>query len=304
MKKMNYALACGALLLSTSAFAQDRQTVIFEGGAVQDYEVFTYYPNAVTYNVVVEFDPTATLVSDSGTSKTYANAVTYFNVELVDAQGNVLAGPSVAWDIDTMGANITPNVTFRNESYGDYLSFDINVGQGEIGHWIDLAGAQGTLYSDFSGFPQFTTGPSTASVDYIHLAMTQSWNPHFDVYGPLTSISYLVEDTDGDGLADNVDACVASNLDETVAFGGWYETGVTNYMDESGCSIMDHYAACEAESESTAPAGPVFSSFAGPSYCETSVGYSLQGEGVIDYTESRMLRNALYNYHRSGSQPR
>ena len=293
MKKINYALACGALLLASSVAAQ---TVTREVEITGDI-TSSYYSASATYRLVLELDESVSPSNQSLTSIDYNE-----NGYLVAASLNI-------YDASGEEAVIVGGFRFTGESYNylnyyqdassESINFSLYNGvQGDIGVYI-----QGTeLFELFAAQPTFTSSPETLSF-YMHYValdqLSQNWI-HDDPDGNVLSIGNLITDSDGDGLADDVDACVASNLDETVAFGGWYETGVTNYMDESGCSIMDHYAACEAESESTAPAGPVFSSFAGPSYCETSVGYSLQGEGVIDYTESRMLRNALYNYHRSG----
>ncbi|WP_411359126.1 hypothetical protein [Pseudidiomarina salilacus] len=303
MKKLNQALVCSALLLSLSAAAQERQTVIFEGGAVDDYEVFFYYPNAATYNVVIEFDPTATLLSDNGTSKAYSNAMTSFDVQILDSNGNVLEGPSIAWDLDTMGPNNVPNIAFTSDANGDRFSYSVynSFSNTYVNHWGGFSGPQGSLFADFSGFPVFVEGSSDATVDYTHLYTSSSLTyTHFDVYGPLLSISYSVADADGDGFADDVDACSVSLMDESVMFGGWLDSGVTNHVDASGCTVMDHYAACQpAEQEETSRFSRFQPRYSGPSYCEKQVSYELNGDGVIDYTEARMLRDALYMSYRS-----
>lgn len=122
-------------------------------------------------------------------------------------------------------------------------------------------------------------------MDYFTFARTVSIN-----YGDL--------DSDGDGIADGADACPASIMDESVSFKDWLDAGVTNYLDAEGCTVMDHYAACPTPEESSSPFG-FGARLASPTYCETSVAYELQREGVIDHLESRMLREALYMSYRS-----
>ncbi|WP_126775150.1 hypothetical protein [Pseudidiomarina sediminum] len=94
-------------------------------------------------------------------------------------------------------------------------------------------------------------------------------------------------DADGDGIADADDQCPATLEGDTVWFDG-VNSGVTNHVDANGCAISDHYASCEAEAQSGGLMG-----YSGPSYCETQMGYQLYRAGLIDYTELRMLRNAL-----------
>ncbi len=111
------------------------------------------------------------------------------------------------------------------------------------------------------------------------------------------SIYLAARDGDNDGVSDDVDSCPASLTDETVMFGE-YDSGVTNYVDEAGCTIMDRYAACEADQEEQNFTRRSFSFYRGPSYCEKQVAYGLVSDGVIDYSEARLLRDALYRSHR------
>jgi len=124
----------------------------------------------------------------------------------------------------------------------------------------------------------------------------------FRFEGSANYVSYNgpASDSDGDGVFDLTDSCTNSLLDETVMFRDWYDSEVTNYVDSSGCSIMDRYAACAPEQQE---APSFFSAFqprlSGPNYCETQVSYQLNSEGLIDYMEARMLRDALYMSYRS-----
>lgn len=107
------------------------------------------------------------------------------------------------------------------------------------------------------------------------------FNTDFLVYGA------LLVDADGDGIADADDQCPSTVESDTVWFDG-VNSGVTNHVDANGCAISDHYASCEVEAQ-----GGGLMGYSGPSYCETQMGYQLYRDGLIDYTELRMLRNAL-----------
>ncbi|WP_411359124.1 hypothetical protein [Pseudidiomarina salilacus] len=125
----------------------------------------------------------------------------------------------------------------------------------------------------------------------------------FFAFGRATSINYASDDADGDGISDEVDLCSASITDETVIFGGWLDSAVTNYVDANGCTIMDRYAQCTQEVEEQPTRFSRFQPrYSGPSYCEKQVSYGLVDEGIIDYTEARMLRDALYMSYRSQSR--
>ncbi|CAB0151113.1 hypothetical protein PSI9734_01528 [Pseudidiomarina piscicola] len=176
------------------------------------------------------------------------------------------------------------------------------------------------LFASYGGFPTFLVGDNLQPID---LYVDQSTAPVFDdnptnelpddnpndyeavFYGYTTTISALIQDSDGDGVPDEADNCAASQLDETVIFDGWLNSWVTNYVDESGCSIMDHYAACNAEEEeqSSSPWGWFQPVYSGPNYCETQVVYQLQSSGLIDANEGRMLRRALSRSY-STDEPR
>ncbi|WP_126775151.1 hypothetical protein [Pseudidiomarina sediminum] len=106
---------------------------------------------------------------------------------------------------------------------------------------------------------------------------------NFDVH----TLREIIKDADGDGVADADDQCLATVESDTVWFDG-VNSGVTNHVDANGCAISDHYASCDAEAQSSGLLG-----YSGPTQCEMMMGYQLYRDGLIDYTELRMLRNAL-----------
>ncbi|MBY6063704.1 hypothetical protein [Pseudidiomarina sediminum] len=106
---------------------------------------------------------------------------------------------------------------------------------------------------------------------------------NFDVH----TLREIIKDADGDGVADADDQCLATVESDTVWFDG-VNSGVTNHVDANGCAISDHYASCDAEAQSSGLLG-----YSGPTQCEMMMGYQLYRDGLIDYTELRMLRNVL-----------
>ncbi len=305
MKPLTATLAAAALAFSMNATAQEenRQTLVIEGTGLGDAsDALSVYPTASFYRIFIEFDTSATLLNSDPQVKQYDNAVTLFDIKYYDAQDQLVPGPTITFDGD-LPENVAarPDVIF----YGNNGSFDRVVVMGSINFndssyfWLEplLSGPSGSIFSDFtSGFPQFNEGAVTNVMNgYTHFgynSLEQTY-AHIDAFGPVATLSYLVLDADGDGVVDNVDTCPVSILDETMLFDGWYDSGVTNYVDANGCSIADHYAACEAVEEE-APRRGIRSVRSGPSSCEKAVSYDLVADGVISYAEARMLREALY----------
>ena len=58
-----------------------------------------------------------------------------------------------------------------------------------------------------------------------------------------------IDDTDGDGIPDDEDACPNSDLSETVIIDSW-DTGVVNVLLVDGCTISDLIAECADEADS------------------------------------------------------
>lgn len=310
MKLFSSTLAAAALALSFTATAQEenRQTLVIEGSGILDtQDVYTHYPDAANYRIFVEFDTSVvgeSSISEGGDFRTtYEGAVTYFEIKFYDEEDQELMGPVAKFDGD-LPENVAsrPDVTFsQSEEYDDVYIDEMYSTDGSI-FFLDplLYGAPGAIFTLGEGFPQFAQGPvGEVENGYTHY---DTWNSevgmvHFDVFGPVASLNYLVLDADGDGVMDDADACPVSITDETVMFDGWYDSGVTNYVDESGCTVTDHYAACEAEEEE-APVRGIRSVRSGPSSCEKAVSYDLTAAGVISYSEARALRDALYQSSR------
>ncbi len=157
----------------------------------------------------------------------------------------------------------------------------------------------GELFADLSGYPLLIEGETFYPFQYLLFSPFSEPEPEQEpmqeqqesgFYGIATFIQYIDLDADGDGVPDALDVCSPTILNENVEFAS-IDTGVPNIIDESGCSIMDHYAACQVEEE---PVRGIRSVRRGPSNCEKAVSYELVADGIISYAEARMLRDALY----------
>lgn len=151
----------------------------------------------------------------------------------------------------------------------------------------------GELFADLTGYPLLFEGETFYPFQYV---LFEPFNEQEEqqatgFYGLATFIQYIDLDADGDGVPDALDVCSPTILNENVEFAS-IDTGVPNVIDESGCSIMDRYAACHVEEE---PVRGIRSVRRGPSSCEKAVSYDLVADGLISYAEARMLRNALYS---------
>lgn len=159
------------------------------------------------------------------------------------------------------------------------------------------------LFADLSGYPLFIEGETAYPFQYLFAyegeqqQEQESESPLlFGFFAIADFIQYIPLDDDGDGVLNDIDQCPVTIFNETVEFAS-FDTGVDNVMDEFGCTIMDRYAKCHAEPEEEAEQRFTRRSrsfYRGPSYCEKQVAYGLVSDGLIDYSEARVLRDALY----------
>lgn len=61
--------------------------------------------------------------------------------------------------------------------------------------------------------------------------------------GGRQAMAQVVPDTDGDGVTDDIDQCLNSDLSSTVVIDGC-DSGVSNTLFPSGCTISDVIAQC------------------------------------------------------------
>lgn len=318
-KQLRYAAqgAVGLLALGTAAVqAQAIQSVEIEGTVTDFYSSYYYnqvpteLENAVSFKFVVEQDtsvvPYYVYSGSSYEHQQFQENLYNISYTFYDAAGAEITAPA-SLDLELTAEELFDTYVYAERGVTndyEYMQWWGRKTTNELNDWNSLGGyinnsGQQPLFAEFTPYPLLLS--ATSPVNQQFGGWLESYGNgeedyyYLSFYGTVTSILATELDADGDGFADSADSCPASLMDETVMFDGWLNSGVTNYVDASGCAIMDHYAACavaEAE-EPTSPWGWFQPVYSGPTYCEKQVVYQLQNEGVIDYTEGRMLRNAL-----------
>lgn len=299
----------GLLALGTVAgHAQEVQTVEIEGtvGSWWNYwneGVDPDLANAATFKFVVEQDisaPTDYLYdpqyyTEKGyRDNIYSMSFTFYDAEGVEIESSVTTEiPAGEFDYSYVWARDNK----ESAEYAQYMQWwgedysDERENNAYLGAYVFNGNLQNELFSDFTGYPVLMELQEQPLNFYGWMQSDLFTYGYQEFWGTVTSIRSFYPDDDEDGYPNNVDSCVTSDMAETVMFDGWFDSGVTNYVDSSGCTVTDHYAACDAEEE---PERGIRSTRSGPSNCEKAVSYDLVADGVISYTEARMLRNALY----------
>ncbi|MBY6063666.1 hypothetical protein [Pseudidiomarina sediminum] len=212
----------------------------------------------------------------------YENNVDHMTYSLlsVTPSGEIVSRIDRRYDF---AANYPSSLTFREEQQ--------RITWAGQGYWyhprIIFSGNGDALFKLSSQSPIIFDDPSA-----IFVTFRQNLRQNFFYFfnGQADAIRIFRVDADGDGIKEN-DACEFSNLDEWVTVND-HTTGVSNKLDNQGCTLMDHFQACQPT-----PSEDDFilfqPTYSGSSYCEQQVVYGAYRAGVIDYTEVRMLRLAL-----------
>ncbi|WP_173920510.1 hypothetical protein [Pseudidiomarina piscicola] len=288
-------------MLATSVAQAEIQTYVINGNLSSfDSTFFSEQTNSELsdFTLTIEVESNAVLVYSDPETEVYTNAVMTFTTRSEGNNGvdwvETFPAPAGGGTVNEISFTKFGGVTDEME-----LSLDFTSGSYRFVETATITQIA-QPFIDLSGnFVGILTGAYAADVVYEAIGYNSGGDQTWRVYGEgvTTSIVGTLDDfdTDGDGVSDSNDLCSVSILDETVMFDGWLNSGVTNHVDESGCSIMDHYAACavEEDEQPSSPWGWFQPVSSGPSYCETQVVYGLQSDGVIDHMEGRMLRNAL-----------
>ncbi|WP_411360644.1 hypothetical protein [Pseudidiomarina sp. YC-516-91] len=268
------------------------------------------FDDVARFRIEVEYDTSIPMTNSDFNEflslAEYSGNIRVVRIMLFDASGNPIdTGLITPFDSSTANSPTSYHRSFQirgstEQMLSDELIVDARslVNEQMLATIIEVDAVSSALHESFSPFPRlFTTElVSPARVDITHATLFDGLRIQgtADVIGTYT----LQADADADGVLDDVDLCGTSNLAETVIFRDWYDSGVVNYVDGDGCSIMDRYAACSVETETR----NLFSRFRplynGPSYCEKQVSYALYDEQIITSIEARLLRDALYMSYR------
>lgn len=265
---------------AAQAQAVDYDTIVLEGDL--DFLSITgnARPNPTRFKVSVNYYPQRIV-------GVFANAPVAYQNTIEEINASFIAG--------NFGVNLSTAIITPQNRENSFTAFSTDPNhqvawfmpeQIEPTHFgsvtIDYTAAQTPLFEEQNGIFTFTDGAIVADLVFNY------HNEHIYAEGVTHTVTVTRIDEDSDGVRAD-DQCPASILGGTVSVNG-IETGVDNVLNSSGCTIMDAYAACAAEQ---GEGGMMFGSYRGPSYCEQQVAYDFYGEGLIDYTEVRMLRLAL-----------
>lgn len=292
------AALVGALPLSTLAQTLT-DTITVEGSLTSlsnSFQGETMLDPEASFIATIEVDRTAILAYSDANLNQYSDAVISAAIELYDGQGVLIETPIVTRCDDTTLVSEGPSSNaslYFAEGQPQSSSYTISGGDMNGRALVctpELEELVAPLFAPDAIFPVPNSGEYEAQFAMSILNGDIDRGISMSIGGLAERITVVSVDSDGDGIPDFADMC-ESELSETVIFQDWYDSGVSNYADSSGCTIMDHYAACEVTEE---PVRGIRSVRRGPSSCEKSVSYEMVEQGMIDYAEARLLRNALY----------
>lgn len=292
--------ACAALL-PLQTFAQIlTDTLTIEGRLTSlsnSLEGDTQLDPKATFLATLELDRQAPADFIGPTLHQFSEAVISASIELYDGQGLLIETPIVTRCDETTLVSSGPSshaYTYFSDGQADssaYLVWGGDMNGSNLECFPELAAMAAPLFASGVSFPVPLAGEYEALFSMMILNGDVERGISMNIGGAAEQITVVSVDTDGDGVPDFADMC-SSEVSATVVFQDGYDSGVTNYSDSSGCTMMDHYAACQIEQE---PVRGIRSVHRGPSSCEKAVSYELVADGLISYAEARMLRNALYS---------
>ncbi|MBY6063703.1 hypothetical protein [Pseudidiomarina sediminum] len=292
-----------ALSLSANVFAQAPNDVEFitlhiEG---QVYDIgsssgsaglLPEHADVVTAHVAVELATNVSLTPWINPSfSQYADAVLAVRVAFFDGNEQVveLGHPEIfeAASDATVQSNYK---VFHSNNELMFLEHIYKVDGATFQSYVNVRGLRdGSLFELVNDYLRVKEDPFGEYEYTSQITLRQNSSSQTFYYLDVSSLRYVeaVLDADGDGVTDADDQCPATVESDTVWFDG-VNSGVANHVDANGCAISDHYASCDAEAQSSG-----LLAYSGPTQCEMMMGYQLYRDGLIDYTELRMLRNAL-----------
>lgn len=287
---------CGAALFASSFAVQAETIQVTISGEVYATNGRLELAQAARATAVVEIDTSQVVSPDpSYSSVRLNNTIVSIAYHFEDADGTPLDfGYPERFEFSEQTSSGNRFSSFTSGFYYSYNEINYYEQGERYLAYYNLRGADGFRVADYRDDFIFYTELDTPTGLVTSLFLTIT--PEFDreeirLNVDRLSIDSMVVDSDADGVADENDTCLASDLSEGVSLNGIY-TGVTNHSDASGCTIADYYAAC-TQSEQASSLLPFRPSYSGASYCQMQVGYQLYRDGLINYSELRMLRSVL-----------
>ena len=146
-----------------------------------------------------------------------------------------------------------------------------------------------------TGYDNRTTPTGEGTIQLVTPLLTHWINPTFnDNDSAAIAILRIVfgPDEDGDGVIDQKDECLNSNLDPTVEIDGC-DSGVSNTLLAGGCTISDEIQKCDDDAKNHGAFRR----------CVSKLGDSLQRDGVLTGPEKDRILSCS-SKKRGGHHPR
>lgn len=271
--------------------------------ALADYQGMLAEPLTFTATLVEQTD-LAESTSALGAGQEYANAIRSIRMQIYAPSGELVYDRAVNFDAEIATAELL-SIFLDDEDVGglgfaegstlwsianfgefEYVRRGVNLGLDIFAYGVgasgDVSSGLASLFDASEGYPTITTG--NYSIPFIYFDEFEDFVADVDSFGAVqgftTSVRYLSDDADNDGVGDDADSCPASDTRDTVVF-DWNDSGITNYSFADGCTLSDKFAACNTAAN-----------------CTMKLLNALQKDGDLTIEEATTLRNAAQvGYH-------
>ncbi|WP_417658792.1 hypothetical protein [Pseudidiomarina sp.] len=235
------------------------------------------------YLLEITQQPSMPLMYSASSWRQYTDALSQVKVTLFDAQGNEIAVRQPLKVAELTQPTNTLYFDFgRMANYASWTLTGVSQEQFNSQLNLNLRGPNQSLFESTAEFPRFVSSPRYVNATLFSSVETAAGDDALYLSGSVTDINYLTQDSDADGILDDVDACPASDISTTVVVGA-NDTGVTNSVDSVGCSISDKVQACSADAQSK---GAEVS-------CVSHLAKQLRKEGIISNSDHGALLRHL-----------
>lgn len=304
------AAAFSSLLTLMAPLSAAEQTLEIKGEllysglpALSEYQGLLSQPLQFTATLVEDASLAETIAS-LGTGLEYANAIRSIRMQIHAPSGELVYDRAVNFDAEIATAELL-SIFLDDEVVGglgfaegstlwsianfgefEYVRRGVNLGFDIFAYGVGATGnvssGLASLFDTSDGYPTITTG--NYSIPFIYFDEFEDFVADVDSFGAVqgftTSVRYLSDDADNDGVGDDADSCPASDTRDTVVF-DWNDSGITNYSFADGCTLSDKFAACNTAAN-----------------CTMKLLNALQKDGDLTIEEATTLRNASQvGYH-------
>ncbi|RUO74480.1 hypothetical protein CWI80_03835 [Pseudidiomarina sediminum] len=291
----------GTLGLTVPTAHAERLTLNIEGDVYQNAPteenawLFDAGVKSARVEIIYESELTPFIFRPDEARK-YTDAIESIKFEFFDEHDNLLTLP-----LNTTFTDATEDRVFTNHvSVNSYNNNNLEsiyfittyFATPEQSSWNELGLYVADLFLDEQSFNGDDALPILPNIESSNLSFRlMIYLPEFQKRNGYSlrnvSFQYSGPDDDNDGVMNFYDECEASLTAPTLTIDG-VDSGIANGADKDGCTIADHFAACEAQQTGGFPLA-----YSGPTMCERGVLYDAYRNELITYPELRQLRQLL-----------